>query len=178
MNGQRRIMIASAPDLACRRFARRDFAAVGQVDHRVEDHLIARLDAVVHFDFRTEVTRDGDLLQMSGAILDDRDMQAVLIEYDRVGRYDHRWCLARNVQLDGAINAGAERAVRVGDVDFGQQRPAAGLQRARDARDLAGKAAVRNFRNADDRLDAGPKPEGLVLRHEHLGADDVGGASA
>jgi hypothetical protein len=31
-------------------------------------------------DLRTEVTRDRDLLQMGGAVLNDRDMQAVLIE--------------------------------------------------------------------------------------------------
>jgi hypothetical protein len=47
-------------------------------------------------DLRTEVTRDRDLLQMRGAVLNDRDMQAVLIEYDRIGRYEHRWCLARD----------------------------------------------------------------------------------
>jgi len=74
----------------------------------------------VHFDLRAEVTRNRDLLQMDGAILHDRDMQAVLIEYNRVGRYDHRWCLARDKQLDSAIDPGTERAVRIGDVDLGQ----------------------------------------------------------
>ena len=30
------------------------------------------------------------------AILDDRDMHAVLIEYHRIGGYDHRWRLSRD----------------------------------------------------------------------------------
>jgi hypothetical protein len=47
-------------------------------------------------DLRTEVTRDRDLLKMRGAVLNDRDMQAVLIEYDRIGLYEHGWCLARD----------------------------------------------------------------------------------
>lgn len=40
----------------------RDLAAFRQIHHRVEDDLITRLDAVVHLDFGTEVTRDRDLL--------------------------------------------------------------------------------------------------------------------
>jgi hypothetical protein len=70
----------------------------------------------VHFDLLAEVTRDRDLLQAGGAVLDDRDMQAVLIENNRVGRYDHRWRLARDQQLDGTIDPGTECAVRIGDV--------------------------------------------------------------
>jgi hypothetical protein len=75
MNNKRRISIAPfRADLACLRLTHRDLAAFRQVDHRVKDDLIARLDAVVHFDFRAEVTCDRDLLQMSGAILDDHDV--------------------------------------------------------------------------------------------------------
>ena len=77
------------------------------------------------------------------------------------------------IQLDGAINPGTERAVRIGDVDLGQQRPAAGLQRARDSRDLAGKGPIRNLGDTDHRVDAGSKPESLILGDEHLGADHV-----
>jgi hypothetical protein len=90
VNNKRRIAIASLrADLACLRLAHRDLAAFRQVYHRIEDDLIARLDAVVHFDFLTEVARDRDLLQMGNTVLDDRDMQAVLIEHNRIGRYDH-----------------------------------------------------------------------------------------
>jgi hypothetical protein len=42
-------------------------------------------------------------------------------------------------QFDSTIDSGAERSVRIGDVDLGQQRPTARLQRRRDPRDLAGK---------------------------------------
>jgi hypothetical protein len=172
---KRRIAIASLrADLACPGLAHRDLAAVGQVDHRVEDDLIARLDAVVHFDFLAEVARNRDLLHMGNAVLDDRDMQAVLIEHNRVGRYDHGWCFARDEQLDGAIDPGTKRAVGIGDVDLGQQRPAPGLQCARYARDLAGKGPIRNLGDTDHRVDTGPKSESLVLRDEHLGADHVG----
>jgi hypothetical protein len=172
-NKRRMAIASSVQDLACLRLTHRDLAAFRQVDHRIKDDQIARLDAVVHFDFRAEVTRDSDLLQMSGAILDDGDMQAVLIEYNRIGRYDHGWCLARDEQLDGAIDPGTKRAVRIGNVDLCQQRSAAGLQRTRYARDLAGKAPIRNFGDTDHRVDTGSKPKGFVLGHEHLGADHV-----
>ena len=49
--------------LACPRLmTHRDLAAFRQINHRIEDDLITWLDAVVHLDFRTEVTRDRDLL--------------------------------------------------------------------------------------------------------------------
>ena len=37
-------------------------------------------------------------------------------------------------QFDSTIDSGAERSVRSGDVDLGQQRPTARLQRRRDPR--------------------------------------------
>jgi hypothetical protein len=114
--------------LACLRFmAHRDLATFRQIHHRIENDLITRLDAIVHLDFRTEVARDRDLLQMHGTIADHGDMQAILIEYDSVGRYDHRRRLARDEQLDGAVDSRTERAVRIGDIDLGQKRPASGL---------------------------------------------------
>src|ERR1700723_2725127 len=61
--------------------AHRDLAAFRQVHHRIEDDLIAWLDALLYFDFSAEITRDTDLLQMDDAILDDRDMLAIFIEY-------------------------------------------------------------------------------------------------
>src|SRR5579863_291637 len=164
---------SSAPNSACLRLTYRDLAAFRQVDHRIEDDQVARLDPVMYFDFGAEVTRDRDLLQMSAAILDDCDMYAVLIEHHRIGRYDHRRCLARDEQLDGAIDPGTDRAVRIGDVDLCQQRSAAGLQRARYARDLAGKAAIWNFGDTDHCVNTGSKAKGFILRYEHLGADHV-----
>jgi hypothetical protein len=100
VSSSRRIRITPSRDsLACLIFPRwthGHLAAVRQVDHRIEDHLIARLDAVVHLDFLAEVTRDRDLLQTRGTVLDHSDMQAILIEYDCVGGYDQRWRLARD----------------------------------------------------------------------------------
>ena len=114
--------------LACPRLmTHRDLVAFRQINHRIEDNLIARLYAVVDLDFRTEVARDRDLLQVHGAVPDHGDMQAVLIEHDSVGRYDHRRRLARNEQLDGAVDSGAERAVRIWNIDLGQKRPASRL---------------------------------------------------
>src|ERR1700709_977555 len=57
--------------------------------------------------------------------------------------------------------------------DLGQKGPAARLQRCRDSRDLAGKAAPWFFRGMARRVDAGPKPESCVLQAEHLGPDHV-----
>src|ERR1700744_3397746 len=105
--------------------AHRHLAAIREVDHRIENDLIACLDAFMPLDLGAEVARNGDLLQMGDAVLHHRDVQAVVVEHLGVGRYDHRWRLARNIELDGAIDSGAERAVRIGNVDFGQQRPAA-----------------------------------------------------
>ena len=49
----------------------------------------------------------------------------------------------------------------------------AGLQRVGDPRHRAGKAAIGHLGNVHDGLDAGLQAEGLVLRHEDLGADHV-----
>jgi hypothetical protein len=87
-------------DLARPRLAHRThryLAAVGQVDHRVENDTVARPDAIVRFDLGAKVTRDGDLLKAGDAVLDHRDVEAILIEYDGVSRDDHRWRLARNM---------------------------------------------------------------------------------
>src|ERR1700742_1287568 len=141
-------------DLARARFAHRAhryLAAVRQVDHRIEDDLIARFDAFAYLNLRAEVARDRDLLKTGGAILDHRDVQAILIEYDGIGRYDHRWRLAWDEQLDGAIDPGIERPIRIRNIDLGQQRSAAGLQRGRDACHLAWKRPIRNLGNADHR---------------------------
>jgi hypothetical protein len=129
VNSKRRISIPLRTGLARLRRTHRHLAAFRQVHHRIEHDLITWLDAVVHFDFRAKVARDRDFLQVDGAVLDHRDMQAILIEYDGVGRYHHRWCLARDQQINGAVDSRAECAVGVGNVDLGQQRPAAGLQR-------------------------------------------------
>ena len=90
VNSKRRMATALLrTDLACLRLMHGDLAALRQVDHRIKDHLIAGPDAIVHFDLLAEVARDRNLLQMGGAVLDHRDMQSVLIEYDGIGWNDH-----------------------------------------------------------------------------------------
>ena len=68
---------------------------------------------------------------------------------------------------------GSQYAVGIGNVDFGQQRPRAGLQRVRDPRHLAGECATRDFGHAHDRIDPRAQSERLILRHVDLGADHV-----
>src|SRR5260370_2536657 len=49
-------------------------AALRQVDRRVEDHLVAVLDAVAHFHVRSEVARDGYLPDADRAVFDNRTL--------------------------------------------------------------------------------------------------------
>ena len=81
-------------------------AAVGEVNRRIENHLVSRLDAVAHFDLRSEVARHRDFADMGHAILHYGDLHAVAVENDGVGRDQQRRHLARNVQLDRAIDSG------------------------------------------------------------------------
>ena len=114
-----------------------------------------------------------DFPDVRDAVLDHGDLQAVAIEDDGVGGHQQRRCLARNVKLDRAIGPGRQRAVGIRNVDLGQQRSRAGLQRVGDPRHLAGEGAVGDLGNAHDCLDPGSQPERLVLRHIDLGADHV-----
>src|SRR6266850_2606077 len=75
-------------------------AALGEVDRRVEDHLVTLLDAVVHLELGAEVTDHRDLSDMGDAVLDHGDLQSAAVENDRVGRHQEAGCLARDVELD------------------------------------------------------------------------------
>ena len=177
MSSKRRIAIPPprAALAGAHLIADRDLAAFRQVHHRIEDDLIARLDAVVHFDFGAEVTRDHDLLQMDGAVLDDRDMLAVLIEYNRIGRFDHRWCLARDIQLDGAIDSGTESAPsELGtSTSVNSVRPPYCSALAILVT-LPGKTPVRNLRDMHHGIDPWSNAERRVLvGHTKLGSDHV-----
>jgi hypothetical protein len=108
----------SCPDL--------DLAALFEIDGRIENDLVAVLDAVAHFDFPAKIARDRDGVHMDDAILDHGNVQAVLIEDHRVGGNDERRRLARDLQLDGAIDTRDQRSIRVWHIDFGQQRPGSG----------------------------------------------------
>src|SRR6266516_2933893 len=112
-------------------------AAICEVDRRVENHLVARLDAVAHFHGRSQIARDGHLMHADRAVLDHGDVQPVVVENDGVGGHDQRRRFARNVQLDRAIDPRRQRAVGIAHVDLGEQRARAGLQRVGDPRHRA-----------------------------------------
>ena len=55
-------------------FPHRDLVAFREIHHRIEDDLVTRLDAIVHFDLCAEVARNRDLLQVDASVLDERYM--------------------------------------------------------------------------------------------------------
>lgn len=59
---------------------RLDPAALDEVDRRVEDHLIARLNAVARLDLRSEIARHRYLSNMRDTILDHGDVQPIAVE--------------------------------------------------------------------------------------------------
>jgi hypothetical protein len=81
--------------------------------------------------------------------------------------------LARNLELDRSVDPRRQRAVWIGDVDLGQQRARAALQRVRDPSYLAGEFAIRELGDAYDGIDALRDAEGCVLRHVDPDADHV-----
>ena len=63
-------------------------AALGKIDRRIEDDPIAWLDPALHFDLRAEVAGHAHLADLRLAMFDDRDLQAVAVEDDGLGRHD------------------------------------------------------------------------------------------
>src|SRR5216683_7841815 len=99
-----------------------NLAAVDERDGRIEDHLITRLDAAIHFDPRAEIALHFHLAELRLSIVDDGYLHSVAVEDDRIGRHQKARRLARDMELDRAVNARSQRAVRIADVDFSQQR--------------------------------------------------------
>src|SRR4249919_3027173 len=147
--------------------------ALDQVYRRVEDDLIALLDAVAHLDLFPQIARHRYFPDVNDPVLDSGDLRPLGVENDRIGWHQDTGGLARDAQFDGAVGSWSQRAVRIGNVDLGQQRPRPGLQRVGDPRDLAREGAIRNFRHMHDRIDPGRQSERLILRYIDLGADHV-----
>src|SRR4051812_39661200 len=80
--------------------------ALDQIDGRVEDHLIAVPDAVADLDLFSQITRNRYFPQVNDAIFDHGDLRSISVENDRVCRHHEARGLARNVQLDGAVDSG------------------------------------------------------------------------
>ena len=81
--------------------------------------------------------------------------------------------LARDLELDRAVDPGAQRAVGIGKIDLGQKRARAGLQRVGDPGHLARELAIGEFGHAHDGVDARRHAKGRVLRHVDPDADHV-----
>ena len=77
------------------------------------------------------------------------------------------------MELDRAVDSRRQGAVGIRYVNFGQQRPRAGLERIGDPSDRAGELAIREFGHTDDSLNARRHAEGCVLRDVHPDTDDV-----
>src|SRR5208282_553759 len=130
-----------------------------------------RLHSGVRFHPRAEVARHAELADLSLAVVDHRDQQAVAVEDDRFGGHDEGRRLAWNLELDGAVDPGRQRVVRIGNVDLGQERARTALQRVGDPGHLAGELAIGNFGYAHDGVNAWRHAEGGILRHVDKDAD-------
>jgi hypothetical protein len=54
--------------------------AIDEVDHRIENHLVSRLDAVAYLDLGSEVPNDRYFPDVDDAVVHDGDLQAVAVE--------------------------------------------------------------------------------------------------
>src|SRR5258707_14792927 len=97
----------------CARSLRRglNLAAVAERDRRIEDHLIPRLDAAIHFDPRAKIALHFHLAELRLAVIDDGELHSVAVEDDRIGRHQEARRLARDMEFDRAVDAGSQRAV-------------------------------------------------------------------
>ena len=77
------------------------------------------------------------------------------------------------LELDKAIDPGAQRAVRIGNIDLGQKRARAALLRIGDPGHLAGKLAIGKLWDSHDSVNARSHAEGSVLRHVDKDPDHV-----
>src|SRR6202022_2094903 len=87
-----------------------NLAAVDERDRRIEDHLIPRLDAAIDFDPRAEIALHFHLAELRLAAVDDGNLHSVAVEDDRIGRHQEARRLARDMELDRAVDAGRQRA--------------------------------------------------------------------
>src|ERR1700733_409230 len=148
-------------------------AAIDESDRWIEDHLVSRLGAADDFDTRAKITFHFHLVHLRLAIVDNRHLDSVAVEEERIGRHQKARRLARDTKLDGAVNAGRERAVGIGNIDFGQERAGAALQRLGYPGYLAAKLAIAKFGNAHDGFNARRHAKCRILGHVNRYADDV-----
>src|ERR1700739_460210 len=87
-----------------------NLAAVDERDRRIEGHLLSRFDATIDFDPRAEIALHFHLAELRLAVVDDGDLHSVAVEDDRVGGHQEARRLARDMEFDRAVDAGASSA--------------------------------------------------------------------
>src|SRR6266566_3986352 len=80
------------------RWRRLHFASVGEVDHRLQDYLSPRLDAVTHLDLRSKIARDRHFVEVRGPVLVHGHLYAIAVEYDGIRGNQNGRSLARDMQ--------------------------------------------------------------------------------
>ena len=70
----------------------------------------ARPHSGVRFHPRAEVARHSERADLSLAVVDHCDLQAIAVEDDCFSGHDEGRCLAWNLELDSAVDAGRKRA--------------------------------------------------------------------
>ena len=95
-------------------------ATIDEIDPGVEDHLIARFDTIAQLQRRSLIARHRYISDMHDAAVDHGDLQAVAVEDDCFGRHQHRVYLARDMQLDRAIDPRCQRPIGIRNVNLGK----------------------------------------------------------
>ena len=127
---------------AIARDGRPHLAAVGEVDHRPENHLIACFDAIPQLNFRSQIARHRHFAKPRDAVFDHDHLQAATVEHQGVGGDDYGGSLAGDMQLNRQIEPWAQRLIWVGHVDLGEQRSRTRRQGLCQARHLTGKRPI------------------------------------
>src|ERR1700723_1115246 len=140
-------------------------AAIDESDRWIEDHLVSRLGAANDFDPGAKIAFHFHLVHLGLAIVDNRHLDSVAVEDERIGRHQKARRLARDMKLDGAVNAGRERTAGIGNIDFGQERAGAALQRLGYPGYLAAKLAIGNLGNAHNGFNARRHAKCRILGH-------------
>jgi hypothetical protein len=81
--------------------------------------------------------------------------------------------LARDLKFDSAIDPRLQGAIRIGDVDLGQQGPGPRLEGVGDPSDLAMEREVGHRGDANDGLNPGLNAKGAVLRYINPDTDHI-----
>src|SRR5260370_35588672 len=104
----------------CARCLRHDLnlAAVDERDRRIEDHLIPRLDAAIHFDPRALIALHFHLAKLRLTVVDDGDLHSVAVEDDLIVRYQDARRFSRYLGVDREVTAGSQSAAGVCSADF------------------------------------------------------------